>query len=66
MLSKYDYEKLLHDLKRISKGIRLIKDEKNKEKRVLLGGLLADEVDRLHSDLEEIRKHNNNGKQINE
>lgn len=61
MINKHDFEKLLHDLKRIEKGIRLIENEKNIEKRKFIGSLLRDEADRLHADLEEMKEQNGQG-----
>ena len=58
-LKKYDYEKLLHDIKRIGKGIQIIQDEKDEKKRSLIGDLLRDEVDRLYGDIEEMRESGN-------
>jgi len=54
MINKEDMAKLLHDLKRVSKAIELIRDEENKKKRHILAGLITDELDRLHEDLEEL------------
>ena len=53
-LSKYDREKLLHDIKRVSKGIKIMVSERNKEKQEFIGSLLQDEVDRLYQDVEEM------------
>jgi hypothetical protein len=55
MLNKYDYEKLLHDIKRISRCVKLIREEENKDKKNTVLELLLNELDRLHSDLEEIK-----------
>jgi len=54
MINKKELEKLLHDLNRASKAIRLIRDEEDEGKRHLLAGLISDELDRLHADLEEL------------
>ena len=54
MLNKTELEKLLHDLKRAGKAIELIRDEENKKKRIILAGLISDELDSLHTDLEEL------------
>jgi hypothetical protein len=61
MLNKYDYEKLLHDLKRISRCVKLVRDEISEDKRNIILELLSNEVDRLHSDLEEVRGQDNVG-----
>jgi len=61
MINKDQMEKLLHDLKRASKAIELIRDEENENKRHLLAGLITDELDRLHEDLEELTE--NGGKE---
>ena len=57
-LSKYDTEKLNHDLKRIAKGLKLIRDEKNEEKRNFILDLIMDEFDRLHQDIHEMVEEN--------
>ena len=54
MINKEEMKKLLHDLKRASKAIELIRDEEDEKKRQLLAGLITDELDRLHTDLEEL------------
>ena len=61
MLNKYDYSKLLHDLKRISRCVKLVRDEESEDKRNTILELLSNEIDRLHSDLEEVRGQNNVG-----
>jgi len=53
-LNKSDKEKLMHDLKRLNKGIKIIEDEMNEEKRHYIGGMLRDELDRLYLDIEEM------------
>jgi len=53
-LNKSDKEKLMHDLKRLNKGIKIIEDEMNEEKRHYIGGMLRDELDRLSLDIEEM------------
>lgn len=53
-LSNYDKQKLLHDMKRIAKGLKLVRDEKIEEKRNYILDLIADEFDRLHQDIEEM------------
>lgn len=56
MLSKYEFDKLVNDLKRISKALGLAKEEKNKDKRDRELSLLQDELDNLYEDLKEIKK----------
>lgn len=53
-----EFERLLHDLKRIEKVIEIIVDEKNDDKRKLIGELLRNEFDRLFEDVEEVRLQN--------
>jgi len=53
-LNIYDKEKLMHDCKRINKGIKIIEDEKDEEKRHYIGGMLRDELDRLSADIDEM------------
>ena len=57
-----EFERLLHDLKRIGKAIDIISDEKSKEKRKLIADLLRAELDRLYEDVEDVRKGNINEK----
>lgn len=66
MLNDYDFKKLLHDIKRLSEGVHLITHEDDHEKRKYIGKLIEDEVERLHSDLEEIRISNGNEKKFKE
>jgi len=54
MLNKLELDKLQHDLKRASKVLSLVATEKSTEKRNLLISLITDELDRLHSDLDEL------------
>ena len=61
-LNKYDYEKLLHDVSRIGKCIQVVQDEENAEKRKLIADLLRAEVDRLYSDIEEMKAEEINDK----
>ena len=53
-IKKYDKEKLFHDLKRIAKGFRILRDEEKKDRREFMCELLQDEFDRLYQDIEEI------------
>lgn len=57
-----EFERLLHDLKRIEKVIEIIVSEKNDEKRRLIGDLLRNEFDRLFEDVEEVRADNKGDK----
>jgi hypothetical protein len=54
-LEKYDFEKLLDDIKLISKTIKIITDENNPENRKYACGLADDLVSRLYRDLKEMR-----------
>ena len=58
-ITNKEFTRLLHDLKRIEKVIEIIVDEKNDEKRNLIGDLLRNEFDRLFQDIEDVRKENN-------
>ena len=58
MINKRKFEQLMHDIKRVSKIIPVIRDEENKSKRELIAGLLIDEMDRLIEDLEEAKNIN--------
>ena len=60
-LDKYDYEKLLHDIKRVGQGVQIIQDEENSDKRRLIADLLREEIDRLYSDIEEMKESKENG-----
>ena len=53
-LNSYDRQKLLHDLKRIAKGFRILRDEDKKDRREFMCELLQDEFDRLYQDIEEM------------
>ncbi len=59
-LSQYDSQKIDHDLKRIAKGMRLVKEEDNKEKRNFILELVMDEYDRLHQDIIEMTEKTEN------
>lgn len=61
MLNNQELEKLMHDLKRASKALGLMKTEENKDKREIILGLLEDELKRLYEDLNEMKE--NGGKQ---
>jgi hypothetical protein len=65
MLNKYDFEKLMHDLKRIAKCIPILRDEKEEERRKLISQLLIEECDRLANDLNEMKENGgNNGNKL--
>jgi len=53
-LSNYDYQKLLDNLKLISKSIKIIRDENNPDNRKFACGLTEDLVDHLYRDIREI------------
>ena len=53
-ISHYDYEKLLDNLKLISKSIKIIRDENNPENRRFACGLTEDLVDHLFRDIKEV------------
>lgn len=53
-LEKYDYEKLLDDIKLISKSIHIVRDENNPVNRNYACGLVEDLVTRLYRDIKEM------------
>jgi hypothetical protein len=53
-LNNYDYTKLLHMIKLISKAIHIIRDENNQNNRVYACGLAQDLVDLLFRDIKEM------------
>lgn len=53
-LNKYDKEKLMHDIKRLSKGCRILRDEEKPDRREYICQLLQDEIDRLAQDIDEM------------
>jgi len=59
-LSNYDYEKLIDNLKLITKSIKIIRDENNPENRRFACGLTEDLVDHLFRDIKEIAGMNKN------
>jgi hypothetical protein len=61
MLTKVEYEKILHDIKRAAKVLTFVRDEKDHEKRQTLIGLMIDELDRLAEDVEECKEKNEPG-----
>ncbi len=55
MINQKQYRSLLHDLKRISETLGLIKTEKNKDKRNKMLQLMQDELDKLYEDLTDMK-----------
>ena len=55
MLNIYDYSKLVHDLKRITKIIPILRDMEEKKQRERLAGLALDELQKMLDDLDEIK-----------
>jgi len=55
-LNKYDYEKLLHDIRRLGDAVQIITDEPDAKKRRIIADLLRAEMDRLYQDIEEMRE----------
>ena len=63
-LSKYDYHKLIDNLKLISKSVKIIRDENNPDNRKFACGLTEDLVDHLYRDIKEIadvKENDHNG-----
>jgi hypothetical protein len=56
MLSKLEIEKLLHNLKRMAKALKILEKESDHENRQTLISLLIDEADRMAGDIEEMRE----------
>ena len=54
MLNKFEHDKLLHNIKRAAIVLKMIRDEENHDKRQVLLSLMADEMDRMGQDCEEI------------
>jgi len=62
-IDKYDFEKLLDDIKLISKSIKIIRDENNPDNRNYACGLANDLISRLFRDIKEMTtKFPKNGK----
>jgi len=55
MLTTKNYNTMLHDLKRVSRCIKLVREEESNDKRNLILELLLNEVDRLFEDLEDAK-----------
>ena len=58
MLTNKEFNKLIHDLKRCSTQIGLAKQIQQKKIRDQMLDLLAEEMDRLHQDLEDMKSRN--------
>ena len=54
-LQKYDYEKLLDDIKLISKAIRIVRDENDPDNRSFACGLVKDMLTRFRRDMKEMK-----------
>lgn len=65
MISDYDMKKLIHDLKRISRLVHIVKNLGVKKSREETCQVIMDELQRLEDDLEEIRKSKNGKTQRN-
>jgi len=57
-ITRTEFNRLLHDLKRIEKVIEIIVEEKNDEKRKVIGDLLRIEFDRLFEDINDVQTKN--------
>lgn len=55
MLNEYDMHKLLDDLKRVSRIIPILRDEKEERLREKLAQLALDELQKLVDDLNEVK-----------
>ncbi len=62
MIYQQKFNRLLHDLKRISIQINLIKEVTKKKVRDKMLDLLTQELDRLHEDLDTLKEKNGNDK----
>jgi len=58
VLTNKEFTKLIHDIKRCSTEISLAKEIKQKKIRDKMLDLLAEELDRLYEDLEEMKTRN--------
>lgn len=56
MLSVHEFDKLMHDIKRMAKVIKIVMEEKDHDNRQTLLGLLADEGDRLAQDIADMKE----------
>lgn len=53
-MTQRDYEKVLDDLKLVSKSIKIVRDENNPENRKFACGLTEDLVNRIYRDVTEM------------
>lgn len=58
-LSKSEFEKLMHDLKRMAKVLKIVETETDHDKRQTLIGLLRDEAERLAEDVMDMKEQGN-------
>jgi len=58
MISDKHMHKLIDDLKRISRLVPILRDERGKKQRERIGQLAIDELQKLTDDLEEIKNSN--------
>lgn len=56
MLSQDQTNRLMHDLKRMAKALKILEKESDHENRQTLIGLLIDEADRLAEDIAEMKE----------
>jgi len=61
MLTNKEFNKLIHDIKRCSTQISLVKEIKQKKIRDKMLDLLTEELDRLHEDLADMKTRNGGG-----
>jgi len=59
MINSYDMHKLHNDMKIVGRCIKLVREEEEKHKRDTILELLINELDRLNTDLEEIKENKN-------
>lgn len=55
MLNKFQYEKILDDLKLITKSVKIIREENNPDNRKYACGLTEDLINRLYRDITEMK-----------
>lgn len=53
-MTQRDYEKVLDDLKLVSKSIKIVRDENNPDNRRFACGLTEDLVNRIYRDITEM------------
>lgn len=61
MLTNKEFNKLIHDIKRCSTQITLVKEIKQKKIRDKMLDLLTEELDRLHEDMADMKNRNGGG-----